>query len=160
MTRRKLPEITVREGVIEDLPELMEVADTFFAQRGTDSEYYDRDIFLDSALAYLSGAKGTKIYMAMHDGVVVGYYALCFNSIYSARPILYESHFAVHPDYVLSHAGRKLTKAAIGFGDEVRAICFYAGATSGIKRFDNSLINMYAKSGFINSGVMMRYEYG
>lgn len=157
---RKLPEIEVREGAMRDLAGLMTVADEFFNYGGTDANDYCRETFLNSAIGFLNGIEGTKIFMAEHEEEIVGYYALAYNRVYSKRPIMYEAHFAVLKGFVLSTAGRDLTRASIKFGEDIKALCFYAGATSGIKRFDNSLINLYSKLNFKPSGAMMRYDYG
>lgn len=158
---RKLPEIEVRRANLDDYAEVMECADRFFAYGGTDASEYDRAIFGSSAMECLSfDTPESLVFVATHNDKVVGYYALHYGRVYSRRPMLYEYHFCVNPDYVRSHAGRKLTKRAIDYGREINAICFYAGATSGIKQFDNSLINMYSKLGFQHSGIMMRFDYG
>lgn len=158
---RKLPKIEIREADIKDLGAILTIAESFFLYGGTDSDIYDPDIFEATAREYLGLEDDlNKCFVATHEGKVVGYYAITGSYIYSRRPILYEAHFAVLPEYVLSSAGRDLANACKTYGEQIGCLCFYAGATSGIKRFDNSLINMYSKLGFDECGQMMRYEYG
>lgn len=160
MSKRKLPEIEIHKGNEADLEGLMFVANSFFEYGGTDASEYCEDTFRHSAEFYLSGNYGADVFIATHNERVIGYYAISTSAIYSKRPMVYEAHFAVLPEYVASHAGRKLTKAVTDYAKSVNARAVYGGATSGIERFDNSIINMYAKCGFVSSGKIMRFDCG
>jgi GNAT superfamily N-acetyltransferase len=158
--RRLLPVIDIRMADIEDLSSIVSVADSFFSYGGFDAAEYDRDIFTHTAEFTIMDRISSRVFIAEHDNKVVGYYALSWSALYSKRPTMYETHFAVLPEYRASHAARLLTKRAIALGEEINAIAFYAGATSGINSFDNSILNMYAKCGMKHCGAMMRYKYG
>ena len=159
---RKLPRIVTRDGNVDDISDIMLTMEAFFAYSGHDAADYCPHTMQASCLEVLLGLPGTKCFVAVDLDTerVVGHYGLFYQKKYSVRPILYEAHFAVQPEYVISKAARKLTERAIEFGNEVNALTFYAGATSGIKRFDKSLINLYSKFGMKPSGQMMRYDYG
>ena len=160
INKRSLPVIDIRVADDEDVGAIVNIADSFFRYNGFDSEHYDRNIFNHTAKFTLAERSSNRVFIAEHGHDVVGYYAVSWQAIYSKRPTMYETHFAVLPEYRASHAARMLTKRVIAFGKEIDAIAFYAGATSGIKSFDNSIINMYAKCGMKHCGAMMRFKYG
>jgi len=158
---RELPDIEIRDATSADVEAILTVASSFFAYGGLDASDYCAETFRNTVEHVLSGgAIGCHTVVATHDGVVVGYYSVSYCALYTKRPMMYEAHFAVLPEYVRSHAGRKLTKAIIDFGEQINALAFYGGATSGIKRFDKSINNMYARCGFSSAGQVMRYKYG
>lgn len=156
---KKLPKIQIRRGAVKDIDGVMHVASKFFEARGYADDYYCQDTYKACAIKYLQD-DSYYCSLALHDGVVVGYFAVSSMRLFTKRPNLYECHFAVLPEYAKSSAGRDLTNDVINYGYSINALCFYSGSTSGIKQFDKSVINMYSKCGMRESGQMMRYEYG
>ena len=155
---RKLPQITIERAHIEDLPDLLAVADSYFEQGSYDAHGYDRDVMQKTMSVFLMDDEQAG-FKAKHGDKIVGYYGVCFVKTFTVRPIMYEVHFAVMPEYAKTSAGRDLTKAVIEYGKKISAVAFYAGVTSGIKRFDQTMQNMYHKQGLQSCGVMMRYLY-
>lgn len=157
--KRVLPNISIRRASIDDLEEIIEIARTFFDYEGHRKEEFNEDVYRITARSFLN-LDHLACFAAVHDGVIVGFYAVSWACLHSLRPYMYEVHFAVHPNYVMSSVGRDLTKAVIEFGRSMDVKRFVAGATSGIERFDKSIINMYSKCDMVSSGKMMRYDYG
>lgn len=156
---KHLPDIVVRKIEKQDLSEIVEVARTFFEYESDyDDEWCEENY--KASVEFFFVDQTTETFVATHSGVIVGFFCVSWASLYTKRPIMYEVHFAVHPNYVRSSTGRDLTKAVIKHGEEIGALKFYSGSTSGIKSFDNSIINMYTRCGMVASGRMMRYDYG
>lgn len=156
---RPLPDITIRDAVIEDLPAVLALADEFFTYGGRHSEFYDKEVFTNTARTIFQLPDCNKAITAWNGDILAGYILVTWAKVFTSRPVLYETHFCVKMDYTRTQVGRLLTRAAIDVGEEKDCLAFYAGSTSGIKSFENSILNMYTKFGFSPAGQLMSYKY-
>mgnify|MGYP003144476213 CR=1 FL=1 len=144
----------VRPAVQSDVPELVEMAETFIEESAYEIEF---DV-TNSAYHYMNYilSPGGDVLVAKQDGAMVGGVMVASSTEFQKKPFGYVGKFYVIPEARRGTASRSLIAAMLDWFTLQDVSHVFVTATAGLEERDQrAFILLMKRSGFVEEGPVM-----